>query len=38
MFAFNIDPENPAFNYGGTNRFSYIYENIAADQGSHIGG
>jgi len=38
MFAFDIDPENPAFNYGGIEKFSYIYENIAADQGSHIGG
>jgi hypothetical protein len=34
----DIDPANPAFNIGGAEKFSYVYENIAPDQGSHNGG
>lgn len=35
---YEIDPEHPAFNAGGTEIFNHIYENIAADQGGHVGG
>jgi hypothetical protein len=38
MFMMDVDPENPAFNLGGTEKFPYIHENIADDQGNHIGG
>jgi len=38
LSSYGIDPADPAFNVGGTEKFAYIYENIAPDQGSHIGG